>query len=92
MGKKSVETLPDMQETIPDSNYLTPSETAGVTELERFEHLIEGLLQRESQKQMRLQTADRLLRLHSGWRQEDRDKYLREVSLWILTPYLCISQ
>ncbi|GLD55445.1 gastrin-releasing peptide [Lates japonicus] len=80
MGKKSVETLPELQETNPDSNYLTPSETAGVTELDRFERLIEALLQRESQKQMRLQTADRLLRLRSGWRQEDRDKYLREMS------------
>lgn len=82
MGKKSIESLPVLQET--NSDYLTPSETAGVTDLDRYEHLMEALMQQKNQNQMMPQTADRLLRLRSGWRQEDRDKYLREVSLWIV--------
>lgn len=79
MGKKSIESQPELQETNHDSDYLTSSETAGVTE-----RLIEALMQQKSQKQTVPQTADRLLRLYSRWREEDRDKYLREVSLWII--------
>ncbi|XP_029300906.1 gastrin-releasing peptide isoform X2 [Cottoperca gobio] len=63
MGKKSIEHL-------PDRDYLTPSETAGVTE-----RLLEALMQHKNQKQTMPQTADMLLRLHG-----DRDKYLREMS------------
>ncbi|XP_049459774.1 gastrin-releasing peptide [Epinephelus fuscoguttatus] len=75
MGKKSIESQPELQETNHDSDYLTSSETAGVTE-----RLIEALMQQKSQKQTVPQTADRLLRLYSRWREEDRDKYLREMS------------
>ncbi|XP_070781372.1 gastrin-releasing peptide [Enoplosus armatus] len=78
MGKKSIESLPELQER--NSDYLTPSDTAGVTELDRSERLMEALLQHKNQNQMTPQTADRLLRLRSGWREEDRDKYLREMS------------
>ncbi|XP_042364976.1 gastrin-releasing peptide [Plectropomus leopardus] len=75
MGKKSTDSLPELQETHHDSDYLTPSQAAGVTE-----HLMEALMQQKNQKQTMPQTADRLFRLHSGWREEDRDKYLREMS------------
>lgn len=80
MGKKSIESVPELQDTTQDSDYLTPSETAVVTELDRYERLMEALLQQKNQKQMMPQTADRLLWLRSGWREEDRDKYLREVT------------
>lgn len=86
MGKKSIESLPEPQETILDNDYLTPPETAGVTELDLYERL----MQQKTQKQMNPQTTNRLLRLGSNWREENRDKYLREVSEWILHPYLWV--
>ncbi|XP_031173724.1 gastrin-releasing peptide [Sander lucioperca] len=79
MGKKSIESLPELQETNHDSDYLTPLETAGVTE-----RLMEALMQQKNQEQTTPQTADRLLWLQSGWREEDRDKYLREMSNLLL--------
>ncbi|XP_054467824.1 gastrin-releasing peptide [Anoplopoma fimbria] len=75
MGKKSTESLPGPTETNHDSEYLQPSDTAVVTE-----RLMEALMQQKNQKQTMPETADRLLWLHSGWREEDRDKYLREKS------------
>lgn len=75
MGKKSTESL----ET--NSDYLTPSETVRVTELDRYQGLLEALMQQKNQQQMMPKTADRLLRLRNDWRGEERDKYLREVSL-----------
>nr|XP_019937993.1 PREDICTED: gastrin-releasing peptide [Paralichthys olivaceus]XP_019937994.1 PREDICTED: gastrin-releasing peptide [Paralichthys olivaceus] len=79
MGKKSIESLPaDVQGTNPNSDHLLPSDT--VPELDRFEPLMEALTQQKNQNQMKPQTTDRLLRLHIGWREEDRDKYLRELS------------
>ncbi|XP_034079985.1 gastrin-releasing peptide [Gymnodraco acuticeps] len=71
MGKKSIEPL---QESEGERVYLSPSEAAGVTE-----RLLEALMQQKEQK-----PADRLLLLHSGWRQEERDKYLREMSNLLL--------
>ncbi|XP_028456903.1 gastrin-releasing peptide isoform X2 [Perca flavescens] len=79
MGKKSIESLPELQETNHDSDYLTPLETVGVTE-----RLMEALMQQKNQEQTTPQTADRLLRLQSSWREEDRDKYLREMSKLLL--------
>ncbi|XP_062290001.1 gastrin-releasing peptide [Scomber scombrus] len=73
MGKKSIEDLPVLQDSNQDSDYLTPSETAGVTQLDRYKHLMEALLQLKNQKRMMPQTAQRLLWLHSGWREEDKD-------------------
>lgn len=87
MGKKSIESLPDPQETNLDNEYLTPAETAGVTELDLYERL----MQQKSRKQMNPQTANRLFRLGSNWREENRNKYLREVSEWILHAYLDVS-
>lgn len=86
MGKKSIESLPELQETHND--FLPPSEATGLTELDRYQCLLEALMQQKNQKHKETmpQTADGLLRLRSGWREEDRDKYLREVSLWIVPP------
>lgn len=81
MGKKSIENLPELQGR--RSDYLTPSETAGATKLDQYERLMEAPMQQTNQKQMMPQTADSLLSLRSGWREEDRDKYLREVSLQV---------
>nr|XP_020456534.1 gastrin-releasing peptide-like [Monopterus albus] len=80
MGKKSIESLTELQESNPDSAYLTSSETAGVTELGRYEHLMQALMQLKNQKPIEPQTADRLLHLQGDWREEGRDKYLREMS------------
>lgn len=71
MGKKSIEE----QEVKPDSDYLTPSKIARVTE-----HLMEALMQPKNHKQVIPQSADRLLRRY--WREEDREKYLTEVGQW----------
>lgn len=84
MGKKSIESLPELQET--NSDFLPPSEAAGLTALDRYERLLEALMQQKNQKQMLPQTAEELLQLRSSWREEDRDKYLREVSLWLVPP------
>ncbi|XP_070707218.1 gastrin-releasing peptide [Pempheris klunzingeri] len=78
MGKKSIESLPGLQET--NSDHLTPSETTGATELDRHGHLMAAMLQKKNQKQMMPQTADELLRPRSGWREEDRNKYLRKMT------------
>ncbi|KAI3362242.1 hypothetical protein L3Q82_012558 [Scortum barcoo] len=78
MGKKSIESLPELQET--NSDFLPPSKAAGLPELDRYERLLEALMQQKNQKQMIPQNADGLLRLQTGWREEDRDKYLREMS------------
>ncbi|XP_026153437.1 gastrin-releasing peptide [Mastacembelus armatus] len=80
MGKKSTESLPHLQETNPDSDYLTPSGSTPVTQLDRYEHLMQVLMQQKKQKQMKPKSTDRLLHLRSSWREEDRDKYLREMS------------
>uniref|UniRef100_A0A8C2Z333 Gastrin-releasing peptide n=1 Tax=Cyclopterus lumpus TaxID=8103 RepID=A0A8C2Z333_CYCLU len=87
MGKKSIESPPEPQETHPDRDYLRPPETAGVTQ-----RLMEALLQQKTQKQRMPQAAGRRrLRLQSGWREEDRDKYLREVSLWIISSSVMLQ-
>lgn len=86
MGKKSIESLPELQET--NGDYLTPSETARLTELDRYQALLEALMQQKNQQQMMPKTAKGvLLRLRSGRREEERE-YLREVSLWIVPPLL----
>ncbi|XP_060917359.1 gastrin-releasing peptide [Labrus mixtus] len=80
MGKKSTDSLPELQET--NGDYLTLSEAAGVTVMERDrQNLLEALKPQKNQKPM---IVDRLLRLRSGWREEDRDKYLREMSHLLL--------
>ncbi|XP_023147727.1 gastrin-releasing peptide [Amphiprion ocellaris] len=87
MGKKSVESLPELQKANQDSDHLTPPQTARrLPELERYEHLMEALLHPKNQKQMKQpHTADRLL--HSSWREEDREKYLREMSHLLLLDW-----
>ncbi|XP_074546940.1 gastrin-releasing peptide [Halichoeres trimaculatus] len=79
MGKKSTDSLAELQDA--NNDYLTPSGAAGVTEMERYLRLMEALKQQKNQRQI---IAERLLRLHSGWREENRDKYLREISNLLL--------
>uniref|UniRef100_A0A3Q1IPG5 Uncharacterized protein n=1 Tax=Anabas testudineus TaxID=64144 RepID=A0A3Q1IPG5_ANATE len=76
MGKKSIESLPEPQETNLERDYLKPPEAAGVTELDLYERL----MQHKKQTQMNPQTANGLLGLGNSWREENRDKYLREVT------------
>lgn len=67
MGKKS---LPVVQET--RSGYMTPSETARVTDLDRYQGLLEALmLPKNPQRQKMPKPAENLL--------AEDDKYLREV-------------
>lgn len=87
MGKKSIESLSERQETNPDNDYLTPPETAGVTELDLYQRL----MQQKTPKQMNPQTANRLLPLGGNWREENRDKYLREVSQWVSRPFFNVQ-
>lgn len=75
MGKKSIETLPALHDTNQDSDDLTASET-GVTE-SRYGGLMDALMQHKSQRPMEMKPNDLFRR---GWREEDRDKYHREVS------------
>ncbi|XP_063334418.1 gastrin-releasing peptide [Pelmatolapia mariae] len=70
MGKKSIE---EEQEVNPDRDYLTALKAARLTQ-----HLMQALMQPENPNQMMPQTADRLLQRH--WREEDREKYLAEMS------------
>ncbi|XP_029024495.1 gastrin-releasing peptide [Betta splendens] len=76
MGKKSIESLPEAQQTDRASVDLTPPETAGVTELDLYQRLV----QHNNPRQLKPQTAQRLAGLGSSWREETRDKYLREMS------------
>ncbi|KAM3599252.1 uncharacterized protein V6R79_002519 [Siganus canaliculatus] len=75
MGKKSIESL---QETNRD--HLTAPETAVATDTDLYSGLMEALMQQKNEKLRKPQTVGSLLRQSSGWREEDRDKYLREMS------------
>lgn len=67
MGKKS---LPVEQET--NSDYITSSETARVTEMDRYQGLLEALmLPKNPQRDKKPKTAENLL--------AEEAKYLREV-------------
>lgn len=67
MGKKS---LPVVQET--DSDYITSSETARVTDMDRYQGLLEALiLPKNPQRHKMPKPADNLL--------SEEDQHLREV-------------
>ncbi|XP_031610330.1 gastrin-releasing peptide isoform X1 [Oreochromis aureus] len=70
MGKKSIE---EEQAVNPDSDYLTALKAARLTQI-----LMQALMEPLNPNQMMPQTADRLLQRH--WREEDREKYLAEMS------------
>ncbi|KAM9841908.1 gastrin-releasing peptide [Aulostomus maculatus] len=73
MGKKSIQSQ--------DSDFLTSQEAAAVSELQPYRRLMEALMQRGNQK---LTTPTAAETLANGWREEDRDKYLREMSDLVL--------
>ncbi|KAM8827488.1 gastrin-releasing peptide [Spinachia spinachia] len=74
MGKKSIEVLPVPRQTNPDSHYLHLPETPGATL-----HLMEARMPLRTQRQTMPRAASWLLRLR-GWREEERDTYLRGMS------------
>lgn len=84
MGKKSIERLPDPPET--SSGHLTPPDVAGATEPDRYQGLLEALVMLQNHGNAVSRAADWLRGQRSGWREEERDKYLREVSLWLQHP------
>lgn len=84
MGKKSIERLPDPLET--SSDHFTPPDVAGATEPDRYQGLLEALVLQQNHGNMVRRAADWLRGQRSGWREEERDKYLREVSLWLQHP------
>ncbi|KAL6096765.1 uncharacterized protein ACO6RY_06011 [Pungitius sinensis] len=71
MGKKSTESLPLSRQTNPDSHYLHLRGTPGATQ-----HLMEAAMPQRGQTHTMPRTASLLLRL----REEERDKYLSEMS------------
>lgn len=73
MGKKSIDSFAALQHT--DSDYLRDARTEESTQLRRYARLV----QRKAPAQMTAPSAHRLALLRSRWRQEDRDKYLREM-------------
>ncbi|XP_078142246.1 gastrin-releasing peptide [Centroberyx gerrardi] len=85
MGKKSIESLPGLHDSNHDSDYPTPLERGDkvLGQYERPPKLVQdffrALVHHKSQRQISY-TANRLRLLRSGWREEDRDKYLREMS------------
>lgn len=82
MGKKSL-----LQET--NSDFLVPSEN--FADLDRYQGVLQALMRQKNAQKMRSESADRLLGLRSGWGEEDRDKYLREVSVWLVSSPLTFS-
>ncbi|KAM4528069.1 gastrin-releasing peptide [Odontesthes bonariensis] len=76
MGKKSIKRLPALQEANFDRDYLTPSEPVRNCKLDRHERPM-AALQPKNQKQ---RAPQRLPQLHSSWREQDRELYLRELS------------
>lgn len=81
MGKKSLQGL--------NSDYLTPTETTMVTQMDRYQGLFEALMQHKNQqRQMVPKAADR--RLRSGWREEST--HVREVGLWNLFVAVAVNE
>lgn len=81
MGKKSIERLPDPPET--SSGHPTPPDVAGATEPDEYQGLLEALVMLQNHGNTVSRAADWLRGQRSSWREEERDKYLREVSLWL---------
>lgn len=84
MGKKS---LPVLQET--NSDFLVSSEN--FADLDQYQGLLQALMRQKNVQKMRSESAERLLGLRSDWGEEDRDKYLREVSVWLVSSPLTFS-
>ncbi|XP_041826386.1 gastrin-releasing peptide isoform X2 [Melanotaenia boesemani] len=76
MGKKSIKSQPELQEAHTDKDYLTPSESVRISELDRHQTPV-GALQPKNQKHM---NPRRLLQFHRSWREEERAEYLQEMS------------
>lgn len=79
MGKKSIERLYEKMEV--SSDQLTPSDLSVATELDRYQGLLKELMLQKNLQNVMARSADWLHGKRASWREEERDKYLREVSL-----------
>lgn len=79
MGKKSIERLSEKMEV--SSDQLIPPDLSVATELDRHQGLLDALMLQKNHQNVMVRSADWLQGKHTSWREEDRDKYLREVSL-----------
>lgn len=87
MGKKSIERLSEKMEV--SSDQFAPSDLSVATELGRYLGLLKALMpQKNHQNVMAGSTADWLHGKRASWREEDRNKYLREVSV-LMNIFLC---
>lgn len=79
MGKKSIERLSEKE----NSDQLKPSDLSVAMELDQYQGLVKALMLQRSHQSVMPRSADWLHRKRSSQREEDRDKYLREVSLLV---------
>lgn len=68
MGKKSIERL-------------TPSDLSVATELDRYQGLLKVLMLQKNPQNVMARSVDWRHRKRTSWREEEKDKYLREVSV-----------
>lgn len=87
MGKKSIESLPVLRQTNAEGHYLRLPGAPGATQ-----RLTEAVMPQRSQKRTMPRAAGWLLRMRSGWREEERDKYLREVSVRMISFSVILYQ
>lgn len=81
MGKKSIERLSEKLEV--SSDHLSPSDPSLAVELHQYQGLLKALMLQENHPSVVARAADWLHGQRAGWREEERDKYLREVSLLV---------
>lgn len=81
MGKKSIERLSEKLEVSSDD--LTPSDQSVAAELDQYQGLLKALMLQKNHQEVMAGPADWLHWQRTSWREEERDKYLREVSLFM---------
>lgn len=81
MGKKSIKRLSEKLEVSSDD--LTPSDLSVAAELDQYQGLLKALMLQKNHQDVMTGPADWLHWQRTGWREEERDKYLGEVSLFM---------
>lgn len=81
MGKKSIERLSEKLEVSSDD--LTPSDLSVAAELDQYQGLLKAMMLQKNHQDVMAGPADWLHWQRTSWREEERDKYLREVSLFM---------
>lgn len=89
MGKKSIERLSEKMEVISDQ--LTPSDPSVAIDLDQYQVLLKALMLQKNHQNVMARSADWLQGKHTSSREEERDKYLREVSEWMSKMNSCFS-